>query len=453
MGNISILIFSFIFIITIIIYLHKKWPDLDIIDVCIVFVLLHFGLNPFIRGLYFGKDIAFDFRNSHPLPIGLVFAQILIIILIIRLVVSYTFARYLKYINIRYIIEQCGHINKYFLFLVYAGLVAFPVISYYVYGVRTYIQQEDFEKIGKYLPYWFSSVRTIYNYIAFCIFLGLFANIVKGKKGQQFLWIILTVIFILTITIFGRRYFLNIIVLGIIFWFVYKQEDIFRWKYLAIGLFSVGAFFLFSNIYQSYREVLFSVGEVNSKKIENPISAAFNFNSTIENLKIRAGTWEFNYLVISNQIDKSGMTTNGRITWEGFKSSIPKIFWPGKQFSLIDDILSEFYKIDKRDINIAKNIFGIAQLEFSYYSIVIVPIIVILITAVLAGLIAITSKYPTFMVMFVGNVMWYLINYEENGNEIFYMLRNTVIIGLLLIIYTMIVKLYTIYYNKKIDNL
>ena len=449
MGNISLLIISFIFICTIIIYLYKKWPDLDIIDLYIVFVLLHFGFNPFIRGLYFGKDIVFDFRNSNPLTIGLVFGQILIILLIIRGFTACFPVRFLKYIKIRYIIQQCDRMNKYVLFLIYASLVAFPIVSYYFYGVMTYIQPEDFAKIGKHLPYWFTSVRTIYNYIGFCIFLSLFANIVKSQKHQQILWIILTVIFVLIITIFGRRYFLNMIVLGVIFWFVYRQENIFRLKYLAIGLLSVGAFFLFSNIYQSYRHVLFSVGQVNTEKLENPFSAAFNFNATIHNLKIRAGTWEFNYLVINHQINESGMTTNGSITWEALKSSIPRFFWPRKQFSLIDDMLAKFYKVDKQDINIAKNIFGIAQLECSYYSIVIVPIIIILIVAMTAGFIAIASQYPTFLVLFVGNVIWYLINFEENGNEIFFMLRYLIIISFLLVLYIMVYKIYTNYYNNK----
>ena len=64
------------------------------------------------------------------------------------------------------------------------------------------------------------------------------------------------------------------IAIGVIFWFVYKEEYIFRLRYLTVGLILIGAFILFSNIYQSYRDVLFSVGKVNPKRIENPVSAA-----------------------------------------------------------------------------------------------------------------------------------------------------------------------------------
>ncbi len=146
------------------------------------------------------------------------------------------------------------------------------------------------------------------------------------------------------------------------------------------------------------------------------------------------------------------MTTNGSITWEGLKSSIPRFFWPGKQFSLIDDMLAKFYQIDKRDINIAKNIFGIAQLDHGHYSMIIVPIIILLIAATMAGLIAMTLQYPTFLVLYVGNIVWYLINFEENGNQIFFMLRYLLIISFLLFLYIMVYKIYTNYYNNKKSN-
>ena len=77
-GNILLLIISFIFICVLVIYLRNKWPDFDVIDLFIVFVLLHFGFIPFIRGLYFGKDISFDFRYGDLSAIALVFGHIFI---------------------------------------------------------------------------------------------------------------------------------------------------------------------------------------------------------------------------------------------------------------------------------------------------------------------------------------------------------------------------------------
>ena len=452
-GNISLLILSFMVICTIMIYLYTKWPDLDVIDLYIIFVLLHFGFIPFIRGLYFGKDIVFDFRFSNPLTFALIFGHILVILLIIRILSRYFPAKLSQCLQIRYLIEICGGVNKYILLIVYVLLVLFPIISYVVYGVKPYIMPEDFEKFGKSLPYWFTSIRTIYNYIAFWVFLGLLGNILKSKKYQQLLWSILTVILFLVIAISGRRFLVNMIVVWVIFWFVYKKESILRLRYVTVTLLLVGVLFISSNIYQTYRnQLLFTEGQVDVKKIENPLLAALNYHSTIHNFQIRAGTWEFNYLVFNQQINNSGMTTNGVLTWENFKSSIPRFFWPGKHFSLIDDYLAEFFKVKKVDVNIAKNIFGLAQLDFGYLSIIIIPAIFLMIIGGMGFIISKTSQYPTFLLLFAANIIWYLINIEDSANEIFFMCRNIIIILCLFALYVWADKIFKIYRNHKIGN-
>jgi hypothetical protein len=114
-GNISLLLSSFIFTCIITIYLLKIWPNLDLIDLYIIFVLLHFGFYPFIRGLYFGSDVIFDFRNSNPIAIGLVFAHVLAIIVIIRILSLYFPRKISNYLNISHLIQQFSHINKYVL--------------------------------------------------------------------------------------------------------------------------------------------------------------------------------------------------------------------------------------------------------------------------------------------------------------------------------------------------
>ena len=318
-GNIFLLIISFVVICVITIYLYKKWPDLDIIDLYIVFILLNFGFVPFIRGLYFGKDIIFDFNYSNKLAILLVFVQIFVILLIIKGLLLIIPTRLNKCLQIRYLIERCSYANKYILFVVYGGLILFPIISYFVYGVKPYIMPKDFDKIGKDLPYWFTSIRTIQNYIAFWIFLGFFGNIVKSKNYSKLLWSILTFILVLSVTISGRRFFVNMIVVWIIFWAIYYKINIFRWRYVTVSLLLIGVLFLSSNIYQTYRDdFLFKVGNVNAKKLKNPFMAALNYQSTIHNMQIRAGTWEFNYLVFDQQINKSGITANGDLTVGGF---------------------------------------------------------------------------------------------------------------------------------------
>jgi len=447
-GNISLLLFSFLFICIVTFYLFKKWPDLDVIDLYIIFVGLHFGLSPFIRGLHFGKDVIFDFRNSNPLAIGLVFLQVLMILFIIRFISLYLCPQLMNYLKIRHLISLWYQTNKYVLFFIYFWLILFQFISYYKYGIITYISPDDYAEFGKHLPYWFTSMRTIYNIISFCVFMSLFAYIVKSNKYQQYLLIILTIVFIPISTIFGRRYFIEMIVASVIFWFVYKKENIFRLKYLTTGLILVCTFFVFSNLFQAYRSVFQSVGKIEINKLDNPFSAALNYNLTIKNFACRPGTWEFSFLVINNQLNRTEMTTNGKLSLEGFKSSVPRLFWPKKQFAVVDDILSELYNVNPKDIDIGKNLFGVGQVDFGYYSIIIVSLVILFIIYLLGILVKITTPYPTFLWLISGNIIFFLINIEENGNELFIMLKNMIIILILLMIYLITRKIYSMVLDK-----
>jgi hypothetical protein len=451
-GNILLLLFSFFFICIITLYLYKKWPELDVIDLYIIFVGLHFGFSPFIRGLHFGSDVIFDFRNSSALVLGLVFIQIIIILITIRVLSFYFFPSFMQYLKLKYLILLWGQANKYIVFFIYFWLISFQFISYYKYGIITYITPDDFAKFGKDLPYWYTSMRTIYNWVAFCTFLSLFAYIVKSMNYHRYILIILTVIFVPIATIYGRRFFIEIIVASVVFWFVYRKENIFRLRYFTVGLVLIGAFFLFSNLFQAYRSIFQTVGTVEINKLANPFSAALDFNLTIQNLTKRPGTWEFNYLVINNQINRTGMTTNGKVNLEGLKSSIPRFFWPEKQFICIDDILAVLYNVNRKDIDIGKNLFGLGQVDFSYLSIIIVPLIILAIIYLLGFLIKITIPYPTFLWLISGNIIFFLINIEENGNEIFFMFRNTVILMILLAIYLLTCKLYWLLFNKYAKN-
>jgi hypothetical protein len=448
-GNISLLLFSLLFIIIITIYLKKVWPDLDVIDMYIIYVLLNFGFYPFVRGLSFSKDVIFDFRHSNPLVIGSIFVHVLLILVIIRVISWYIPNNFAKYLKINNLIHQWSKINKYLLLSIYTVLILFLIISYYKYGVITYIMPDDFARIGKHLPYWFTSIRTIYPLLSFLVFLGLITNILMSKGYHRYVWIILTIFFVPIVTIFGRRLFLAMIVAAAIFWFVEKRENIFQLKYLKVGLALVCGFFLFSNLFQAYRQVFQRVGQVNLEELQNPLAAALNFKATLKNLTLRPGTWEFDFLVFNNQFSKSGMTTNGRINWDGFKSSIPRLLWPGKQFSYIDDILADLYHVKPKEIDIGKNIFGVAQVDFGFLSLIIVPIIILLLVIVMGKLIEITIQYPTFLWLFTGNILFFLVSVEENGNEIFYMLRNILFILIIFGAYLLALKLYLIFMNYK----
>ena len=445
-GNWSILIFSSLFMFIVTLYLSRQSRGIDVLDVYIIYVLFHFGLYPFVRGLHFGRDIIFDFTQADPLSIGLVFAHVLIILLILKLL-SLIFIKNMDYLKITYIMEKCSQVNGYLLFIIYSILIVFQVYSYYQYGVQSFIPPWDFERIGKFLPYWFTSTRTIFNLLTFCVCVVLLSKVFKTKdRKNQILWLILTIIFIPFASMYGgKRFFINALILTIIFYFDNKNEKIFKLRNLAYGLILALAVFLFCNLYESYRDVVESVGKITSeeaKKLKDPLSAAINYKPTLAFLSRRPGTWEFSYLVLSKQVIDGIAITKGKIIAEGFKSAVPRYVWPDKTFLLIDDMLAQLYGVRPKEIDIGKNNYGVAQLEIGYYSIIILPLVILMLLILMSYLNKLTNQNPFFLWLFSGNILFYLINIEEAGTDIFFLLRHILLISLMFAIYILFQKTY-----------
>jgi hypothetical protein len=450
-GNISILLFSSLFMFSLMFYLARKSLEIDVLDVYIIFVFFHFGIYPFVRGLYFHKDLIFDFAQSDPLVIGLVFAHVLLILIILK-ILSIIFQKHMSYLKIEYLVERFSGVNKHLIICLCIVVISFVIFSYIKYGVKTHITTEDFAKIGNQLPYWFTSVRTIYSCVTFCIYIVLLSYILKAKNYRnQILWLALTILFVPFVGFFGRRYYFDISIITFVIYVNYKKEPIVSWRNLKYGFVLLVALFLFSNLSQSYRGIMDHVGEIapeEEKEMKNPLVAALNFQSTLGGLSVRPGTWEFSYLVFSKQIEDRITTSNGELIMEGFKSAVPRYLWQQKKFDLIDDSLAKLYGVKPKEIDIGKNIFGVMQVEFGYLSLVMVPLIILALLIMMNYLNKMANSDPIFLWLFSSNILFYLINIEENGTDIFYMLRNIICILALFAIYIGSQRIYSIIAKK-----
>ena len=278
-GNISILICSFVFLFVVSFYLFKIWPNIDVLDLYIIFVLFHFGVYPFIRGLHFGKDVILDFRDGNPIVIGLVFIHVLLILTVIKMIYRYFPDTFVECLKITNLIQKWSLTNKYILFFIYGLLIIFQIFSYYKYGIKSYILPDDFARIGKDLPYWFTSIRTVYAPLAFLVCLGLISSLLKSQGYYKYIWFILTLAFLPVVTLYGRRFFLAVIMIWAILWLVEKRKDARLMKYLAVGLFMALVFFLCSNIFQAYRDDFQDGRASQSKKVKKPIHCGNQFRS------------------------------------------------------------------------------------------------------------------------------------------------------------------------------
>lgn len=443
LGNGLLLLFSILVLLLTVLYLKRKWPDIDIIDVYILFVCLYYGAYPLIRSLSLDKGVVYDSYNSNLLAISLVYLQVLLIVVTIRLVSAYLPARIMDYLKIKTLIKQWANVNSVVLIAIYVLLILVQLISYFKYGVRSHILPDDFSKIGKDLPYWLMSVRKIFHYVTLGVSIVLVSKAALSQGRSRYYWLALFILYLPLDAYFGRKGLINVVVMSAVIWLVINQNRLFTLKNVKIAGLVILTFFIGSNLYETYRYDLFAVG-MNQRRLANPVSAALDFNKTLYNLKIRPGTWEFNYLIFDKQLKApSRITTNGAITREDFKNAIPRIFWPEKDFVITPKILAEVYNEKEAAVSLGTNIFGIGQAEFGYYSIIIVPLVMILVIIMMAGVIKMIFNYPVFLWIFSVNILTFFINVEENQNELIFMLRYTLIIMAVFIPYAFISKIGT----------
>jgi hypothetical protein len=441
MGNIPLLLFSSLLVALALLYFKRQWPDLDVIDIFIIFVVLYFGVYPFIRGLYVGKGVVYDSANNNPGAIGLLYLQVILITVVIRVVSLYLPDHIKSYVKLKTLVEQWARVDKTVVFLLSGLLILFQLFSYYKYGVKSHILPGDFARIGKELPYWLTSGRTIYNYLTLSVVIVFASKASLSKKLTRYYWIAAIILFLPFVGYFGRKGFVNAVVMAALLWLINNEKKLFQIKNLAIIASLVLAFFIASNLYQTYRSNLQVVG-VSLLRLENPITSALNFKETLKNLGERAGTWEFNYLVIDRQMRDLGTgMTNGKLTREGLKCATPRILWPGKKFQTPPEILAEAFHAPQIDVSFGTNLFGIAQADFGYLAMVTVPLTILLIVIIMASLMKVTFNHPVFFWFLSIAILYPLVNIEENGPEIFYMLRNIIAIMTLFLSYLLVNKI------------
>lgn len=451
-GNGLLLIFSILVLLCTVLYLKRKWPDIDLVDVYLIFISLYYGAYPLIRSLYLDKGVVYDSYNSNLLAISLVYLQLFLIVVTMRVVSAYLPAKITGYLKVKPLIEQWAKVNNFILITIYVLLVLVQLISYFKYGIRSHIVPADFDKIGKDIPYWLMSVRKIFHYITLAIAIVLVSKAVLSKDRYRYLWLALFIVYLPFDAYFGKKGFINIVVMSAIIWLVINETKLFKLKNVMIAGLVVLSYFIASNLYETYRYDLYAVG-VSHRRLANPISAALDFNKTLVNLKVRPGTWEFNYLVFDRQLKAPGkVTTNGAITREGFKNAVPRIFWPDKTILIPPKILAEAYNETEENVSLGTNIFGIGQAEFGYYSIIIVPVVLILVIIMMASLIKIIFNYPVFLWLFSVNILTFFINVEENQNELIFMLRYTILIMSAFISYILINKIVSKTEEKRLST-
>jgi hypothetical protein len=105
------------------------------------------------------------------------------------------------------------------------------------------------------------------------------------------------------------------------------------------------------------------------------------------------------------------------------------------------EIVADLYGLKAEEVAVGSTLFGVAQLEFGWWSILIVPFSILVLVIMMAGLLKMTINQPVFFWLFSGNMLNFFIYVEENQYEIFFMLRNIIIIIALFLLYLVAEKI------------
>ncbi len=423
-SNLTIILMSGFILSGTFLFCQRRWSQLDIVDLYILFAGIYFGAYSFV------KAWLEDYSRYDPITVILVFSQIIVILTITWILWRFMPPHFRQALEIKSLFEQWKKINPYIILLLLAILVIFQLVGYGKYNVISHIDQGGLIRSGNPLPYWFSSTLALLNDLIFCTFIALTVKIITAQGSVKKLWIIPLVILLLIASIYGRRSVLNLLIVGTILVFVSQGMELFRLKYVKMALLLSLALLLFSNLFQAYRGMLQFPPSMSVSELRNPLSAALDVQATIKNLKMRPTAWEFNYSIFSGQRNEQVPLQLGGIFWQGVKNSIPKIFWPGKEIVSLNDLTANLYGLQVMDYG--KNNYAFAQVDFGYFSLIAMPALMIMIFLIMVFLTRISYNYPTIYLFLTGFVLNYLINIEENFADVLILFRNMTVVSIII---------------------
>lgn len=433
-GNLVVLLCSSVLVTLSAVFFWIRLRRLTVVDIYILFVGIYFGCYSFIKALLQA------YSDMQPLPAALVFLHIIIIIAILWGFTAFLPEKYHNAFKISSLYEYWSRVNTNAILLVLAFILTVKLIGWRQYGIISHVNIGQLEAVGKPLPYWFSCIHGMLLDLIFCVFLALAAKIMAStKQARKWWWVAMALVFVMASTV-GRRPLFNMILIGMILYLVVYKKGVLQFSYLKWMLVAGLSLLIFSNLFQTYRNLIQWPPAGSWAQMKNPLAAALDTRATIRNLTIRPSQWGFNYFILKNQLDgRDRDEPTGAIIWIGLKNSIPKVFWPGKKVVSLNDLVAARYGVDI--IDYSKNNYGFLLADYGYLSLVILPLMLAVVFFTMGRIILCTKEYPLLLWLSTGLILNYLINIEQNIADIFILYRN---LALLFISYVLCYSFYNL---------
>lgn len=428
MAQITLLIMSATLMLAVFAHERTRRVGIDMLDVSFLMVMLYFGVYTFIDA------IVNEFAGTDAMVVILTFILIFAAMFATWVVYLYLPLRFRSVLRFDNLIEQWVDVDHNVIVIFAVLVVAFSVYIYYEFGILAGYSREELELLEISAPSWIGPAKSLISGIGFGIYIFIVASLLKGRIKVFSIFSVVLLVMIAILALEGRRSILELILIAFVMWSCLRREGIYSFKYVPYVVSMLIILVLGSNIYQTYRQEVFSIeARIEGREITALIPAATNFDATIDNLKDRAAMWNFNYMITAEQVASPLNVFYGALGWQAILNTVPKYFWSSKEVHDIDEMIATFYGFEVTDY--PTNNFACLQADFGILMIVLIPIIYLLVLFIVSYYYFAFPKSKNLFLLVSTLCLQYLIKVENSYGDIFILLRNIIFLtGLFLII-------------------
>ena len=435
LSSATLIMISLFMMILVYFWGRLRWSQLNVADIYVLMVGVFFGAYGFVDGLVANQS------RYEPIFIILTFTWVLIVTATTWLISQRLPKQTLNILKIRYLISQWACVDDRFILFLLVAVFAFTIYGYSQFRIISHLGFENLWRVNIFLPYWYTSAKVFVQPILFCIFLSVTTKLLASRGKKRVFWcVILALTFFLT-AIYGRRAVFFFVFIFLIINSLHKRENLFAlgsMKFLLL----VPVLVILSNIYQSYRPLIWSYGTVLPRTDAFPgiFEAAVDTEATVHNLRSRMAMWKLNYIIMEKQTEHGTIIPYGEIIFQGFKNSIPRVIWPQKNVYDLDELVATLYGLPIMDY--PTNNFAMAQADFGYLSIFFLPIQMFITFFLISTISIFVKQMPGLFLIITGFMLYYIVEIERGYAGVFILYRNLFILCAIYLIGHMSIKIF-----------
>jgi len=391
-------------------YCRMRWACFDLFDLYVMMVAVYYGGH--------GLVIAplQDLSSYDPGLIVVIYVLLGISLALLKISVSSLPAKIRSELRLCSIAETASETPVSALVALVSAICLLSLYGYQHYSVV--INATSDQVLG--IPYWFTSLKMIvYGGAAEGLFVATLVVAMRCSGRRRSILLLLLLATVGLQALYGRRGFLELLILGYLFsaavsgWDPFAPRKVVRWA-LALA-----ALFVFSNVYQNYRQELSipdsSQGEASQTNSKVFTAAMTDWERTGANVRDRDGVWQYNYVVIDN-LQRSG-SLEGALLVQAVLNEIPAVFWPDKTYLDPDAQFNEAYGLAPNDY--ATNLFGLTMADFGYAGPIMFIVYMLTTFAVCGKMLSLTKASPTLFILTLGATLTSLLAIESGYDGLF----------------------------------